>query len=990
MSKITVFISYSHDSDAHRERVLALSERLRADGIVTILDQYVNGSPAGGWPRWMLDQLDLADYVLVVCTETYYRRFRGHEQPEKGKGVDWEGALITQEIYDSRSKTLKFVPVFMDAAVDNWVPEPLRSISYYALTSVNAYQNLYDFLLGQAGVEPGAIGTLKRKPRATGQPLSFGGSAVDVPADISRIIKYAPVELIGREAETKLLNDTWLKVQNAESPRQHVLTFVALGGEGKTSLVAKWAAELAHNDWPRCEAVFAWSFYSQGTHDAASSDLFLKEALTFFGDAEMAGSGQHASNKGRRLARLIGEKQALLILDGVEPLQYSPTSPMPGELKDAGLAALLKGLGASSHGLCVVTTRYSIPDLKAYCNGTAPEVKLTRLSNEAGVALLKLLGIKGNQKEFETLVEDVKGHALTLNLLGCYLRDAHAGDVRKRDLVKLDEASDEQGGHAFRVMDAYVQWFESGGKNQEENNKGLRALSLLRLMGLFDRPAPADCIAELLKAPAIPDLTKALAGISDAQRNLAFARLEAAKLLSANRDAAGTLISLDAHPLLREYFAKQIREQHPGAWRNAHRRLYKHLIATTNEGDQPTLEDLQPLYQAVSHGCQAGMRQEACAKVYRDRIQRGKEAYVTKKLGALGSDLGAVACFFEQPWNLLSPDLSESAQAWLLNEAAFRLRALGRLTEALAPMRAGQNSSIKQTNWTSAAARSGNLCELELTLGDVKDAVKNAEQSVTYADRSCDPGARIMSHAIHADAQHQAGRRAEAEALFIDAEKMQAEYQPNYQYLYSVHGFKYCDLLLASSERAAWQQMHESGIRNQESGLVKASRDVSERAVQTLLWMQAYSDAPLLDIALDHMTLGRALLYEAILTRSKISNLQPEIEAAVDGLRRAGQIDYLNRGLLTRAWLRCLEGNRTGTESAQADLDEAWEIAERGPMPLFMADIHLHRARLFFRETPYPWESPQADLAEARRLIVKHGYWRRREELEDAESAIGK
>ena len=623
MSKITVFISYSHDSDAHRERVLGLSERLRADGIVTILDQYVTGSPAGGWPRWMLDQLDLADYVLVICTETYYRRFRGHEQPEKGKGVDWEGALITQEIYYSRSKTLKFVPVFMDAAVDNWIPEPLRSISYYALTSVNAYQNLYDFLLGQAGVEPGAIGTLKRKPRATGQPLSFGGSAVDVPADISRIIKYAPAELIGREAETKLLNDAWNKTVSGEAKHPHVLTFVALGGEGKTSLVAKWAAEMAHDNWSGCEAVFAWSFYSQGTHDAASSDLFLKEAISYFGDAEMAESSRGAYDKGRRLARLVGEKRALLILDGVEPLQYPPTSPMPGELKDAGIAALLKGLAASSQGLCVVTTRYSIPDLKAYWNGTALEVKLTRLSNEAGVALLKLLGVKGSQEEFETLAEDVKGHALTLNLLGSYLLDAYAGDIRKRDLVKLDEASDEQGGHAFRVMDAYVQWFETGGKNQEENNnKGLRALALLRLMGLFDRPAPADCIAELLKAPAIPDLTKALAGISEAQRNLTFARLEAAKLLTVNRDAAGALISLDAHPLLREYFAKQIREQYFGSWRNAHRRIYKHLVATTKEGNQPTLEELQPLYQAVAHGCQAGMQQEAFDKVYYARIMR--------------------------------------------------------------------------------------------------------------------------------------------------------------------------------------------------------------------------------------------------------------------------------------------------------------------------------------------------------------------------------
>ena len=241
--------------------------------------------------------------------------------------------------------------------------------------------------------------------------------------DISRIIKYAPAELIGREAETKLLTDAWDQAVRGEPKRPHVLTFVALGGEGKTSLVAKWAAELAHQDWPGCDAVFAWSFYSQGTREqtAVSSDAFLAAALTFFGDAAMAGSAQGAFDKGRRLARLVGERRALLILDGVEPLQYAPTSPTPGELKDQGLAALLKGLAATSHGLCVVTTRYSIPDLRVYWQTTAPEVKLTRLSKEAGVALLRSLGVKGTPKEFEKLVEDVQGHALTLNLLGTYL-----------------------------------------------------------------------------------------------------------------------------------------------------------------------------------------------------------------------------------------------------------------------------------------------------------------------------------------------------------------------------------------------------------------------------------------------------------------------------------------------------------------------------------------------------------------------------------------
>jgi tetratricopeptide (TPR) repeat protein len=171
--RVRVFLSYSHDSAAHKERVLSLSERLRKDGIETRLDQYVPGTPRETWPRWMLDQLDWGEFVLVVCTQTYYRRFRGHEVPGKGKGADWEGAVITQAIYDARSATTKFVPVLFDPKDELFIPEPLRGRTFYLATSEEGYQALYDFLLDQAGVEPGALGPLKRKPRKRGTPLSF-------------------------------------------------------------------------------------------------------------------------------------------------------------------------------------------------------------------------------------------------------------------------------------------------------------------------------------------------------------------------------------------------------------------------------------------------------------------------------------------------------------------------------------------------------------------------------------------------------------------------------------------------------------------------------------------------------------------------------------------------------------------------------------------------------------------------------------------------
>lgn len=866
---------------------------------------------------------------------------------------------------------------------------------------------------------------------------SFAPSAFH--ADISRIDKYAPAELIGRESETQLLSDAWNKSVSGDTNRPRVLTFVALGGEGKTSLVAKWAADMAHRNWPGCDAVFAWSFYSQGTREqtAASSDMFLKEALNFFGDQALAESNQSAFDKGRRLAQLVGQQRALLILDGVEPLQYAPTSPTPGELKDSGLAALLKGLAATNHGLCVVTTRYSIPDLQAYWRTTAPMHELKRLTKEAGVRLLLKLGVRvesGSKEEFEKLVEDVKGHALTLNLLGSYLYQAHAGDIRKRGLVKLEEADEEHGGHAFRVMDAYVNWFNRDDGKATEKRRGQRDIAVLFLLGLFDRPATADCLDALLRAPAIRDLTEPFATLTVAQRNMSFSRLVDTKLITVNRDGAGTLLALDAHPLLREYFARQLRTHHPEAWRAAHRRLYEHLCVATKDKPQPTLEDLQPLYQAVAHGCQAEMQQEACFNVYDGRIRRRNENYSTQKLGAYGADLGAVACFFDLPWSRVSAALPDTIQAWLLNQAAFRLQGLGRLTEALDPMRISGEMDVKFEQWEGAAISYSNLSELELALGEVAGAVADAKQSVAYADRSGYSFQKLSKRATHADALHQAGCRAEAEARFREAEEMQAKSQPDYPLLYSMNAYRYCDLLLAAAERAAWQCMLGSvGFRPAVSGIVpettqaglafktlsshedttsgaaqeasrsgqdvqasqiQSCRAVSDRTAQTLTWAEKNNFSHL-NIALDNITLARAALYEAILEGSSLTPCHTALQHAVDGLRRAGTQDHLPRGLVTRALLRSLSGALTGSESAQSDLDEAWEIAERGPMPLFLADIHLHRARLFHAVTPYPWSAdsagnprgPKDDLAAARVLITRHGYLRRLEELEDAEAA---
>jgi len=363
-----------------------------------------------------------------------------------------------------------------------------------------------------------------------------------------------------------------------------------------------------------------------------------------------------------------------------------------------------------------------------------------------------------------------------------------------------------------------------------------------------------------------------------------------------------------------------------------------------------------------------------------DRILRGTGHdgfYSTTKLGAYSVDLGAVACFFEEHWKRLAPGLSEPAQAWLLNEAARRLSNLGRVTESLEPMRAGLPIEIRREDWNNAAIRASNLSEAELTLGDLAAAVRDAEQSVAFDDASGDGLWRRGSRTTLAHARHQSGWRADALALFRAAESMQVQRQPQYPLLYSLPSFQYCDLLLGDVERMAWITFMASNPAATDKSELQPQldtlREVEQRAAQTLEWATTQDWS--LDITLDRLTLGRVALYRAILEDSSFGLAHDALTAAVDGFRAAGVISYLPRGLLTRAWLRFLDGDADG---AKADLDDAWQIAKRGAMKLHMADIHLHRARLFRN---------RAALEAAAKLIDETGYHRRDDELRDAQEA---
>ncbi|MBD2124751.1 GUN4 domain-containing protein [Trichocoleus sp. FACHB-262] len=142
-----VFISYSWDSETHKERVLMLANTLRNPwGIEADIDQYVRAkppyTPGQGWDLWMEKRIEWAEFVLIVCTETYKRRFRGDEEPGFGRGVTWEGTIIRQNLYNDQLRNTKFIPVVFSSQNLVHVPIILTGNDKYVLQDEKSFREL--------------------------------------------------------------------------------------------------------------------------------------------------------------------------------------------------------------------------------------------------------------------------------------------------------------------------------------------------------------------------------------------------------------------------------------------------------------------------------------------------------------------------------------------------------------------------------------------------------------------------------------------------------------------------------------------------------------------------------------------------------------------------------------------------------------------------------------------------------------------------------
>jgi len=617
MPQPTVFISYSHKDEIWKDRLRPHLKMLEQAGQITIWDDRKIDAGATWYNEIEENMAQAAVAICLISADYLASDFINKEEiPYLLKRRERDGMLL--------------LPILVKPCLWEAVPwlSAIQMLPRDGKSVSEDFQGKEDDIFREvAATIHKKINDPNYRPPAPPPPQWDPPEKIDITR-----LPLTGAELFGRDNDLQQLDEIW------ESQNVNVISLVAWGGVGKSTLVNKWLERLGADNYRGARRVYGWSFYSQGTGErVTSADQFIAAALEWFGDPDPIPTGRDSPwDKGERLAELLRQQKTLLILDGMEPLQ-SDLAFEHGKIKDPGLAVLVAELARKNNGLCVITTREPVGDLQE-AGPAALQKNLEQISAQAGRALLRVGGVQGADAELEKATADFGNHALAINLLAAYLHDIPGHHIsHSREIPDLD-IPEEKGKHPRRVMAAFEQrWGE---------NPSVQAL---RILGLFDRPAELAAVEAVRRSPAIAGLTDQLQNLTEGQWLDVLENLRQHKLLAPR--SRHNLDILDCHSLVREHFGEKLKAGNAAAWKEAHSRLYEYYKAVPKKEFPDTLEEMGPLYAAVVHGCLARRYQETIDEVFWPRILRGDEHYSWKKLGSFGLDLMAISGFFDEPWH---------------------------------------------------------------------------------------------------------------------------------------------------------------------------------------------------------------------------------------------------------------------------------------------------------------------------------------------------
>ncbi|MCP4589362.1 MAG: ATP-binding protein [bacterium] len=751
---------------------------------------------------------------------------------------------------------------------------------------------------------------------------------------------------VGRVAELAELHTAWL----AEGTR--VYSIIGFGGEGKTALARRFHETLRRaGDVSRRPVVVWWSFYFN-----RAADEFFAAVLTHFNiplkeDDHPLSAEQRAAKLTDLLRTGIDGRPLLLVLDGFETMQ-DHTAGREGQVTDTGLRELLRATldderpDTPESGTILITTREPLRSLRREADPRYGELTLNELTVPDGAALLtQQYGLKIDPEDAEAFVKEVGGHALTLTLTGGFLRDSGAAAPDLAELRKFiagEEAKvtdrdltsrGESGKRAHRLPGYVLRHCRDKLKPAERQ--------FMRLLSCCVRPAEKQDIEEvfLQQFPAEqgskPINDKLAGGDYTTIRNGVIHRLLQLPIIDGNEDSG-----FDVHPLIRRHYYEE--EGGPAALTDdqrkaVHSRFFDVLTKRSDKHHPDTMEEMQPLIDAVLHGCRADRADEALGDVFYTRIGR-KDApdrttfYMTSDLGAVETELELLRSFFPGGDFSNEADVSDrGGKGFLINSAALALLNSGRPATAVPLHARSLGAADDRSNWANANAVCQNLCDSYLRLGRLSEAAKAAADALDYigrvpADHQDKRGFTQFSHGYAATVAAFRGDDEAASTQFTAA----LELDPG-DWLASLDGGWHCTWLARRGvfERARSGAEQNAAFCAERGDLPNQAFTLATQAlVERLAW--AAGDA------------GRTSLVE----------MSAYAARAVEVGRRSGHHFYLTYALLEAG--RCTvtraehetQNRKDSVRKAEKYLAEAEQRAEYADYRLILADAHVARAGL--------------------------------------------
>ena len=719
--------------------------------------------------------------------------------------------------------------------------------------------------------------------------------ATQLPRTYPLAPEYRPPDLPEWVGRTELLDQL---TRDMHDDSIHVSTLIGFGGEGKTSLAYRWLTEYALNSTP--DAVFWWSFY-----ESRSVDEMIEQLTAYLYSEDLLERVRGVSTRVENIgAFATKERRVLLVLDGMEVMQEESGDDF-GAIRSPDLKRLLELFAQADHqSHCVVTSRVPLLDFLSHTAVTQHDVN--RLTPADGRQLLRNLDVAGDERDYDRIIEDWEGHALTVSLVGTYLREqGMSASEYVQDIFDEVEQFEDEVPRYQRVRRVLTRYDKSLSNAQK---------AFLKLFAVFRLPVSESAFGRVFRADTGSGLNAELVALDDDGFNALVEGLIARRLLKRTQGADDTTYS--AHPLVQRHYRHALEQGHSATdAQPIHRAVAEHYKETTPRPTRDvTLDDLKPYIEVVHHLCRAGAYDEAVNLVWQ-RILQGDSRVLHHKLGAYETYLSIMLEFFSDGDKTQEPQVSaDSAKRFILNAIGLCLMSLGRLRDAVPFYERGNAMDADLDDHHNASIGYNNLADLYTKVGDLQKAQTAAEQALAQAQQVADEtqrkGDERNSYLWLAWTQHLRGAMATASANFKQAEALETEIDPAKKYLYSLRGIRHADHLIRAGDSDYAQRITEANLKSCADYNWLNSLSRVYRVLGDLAGLAGEADT------------ARTHYDEAL----RISNLIDRVDVQIEAL--------LGRG-------RWLARHQRDAQSAFTDLDTALALATKGGYGIYEADIRV-------------------------------------------------